>query len=65
MSAPATADIPVVLLTMLDDRDLGFALGPVVGSAIAFSVGASMFAPQIAGILSGAGLPPEAVAGLL
>lgn len=45
-------------------RDLGFALGPVVGSAIAFSVGASMFAPQIAGILSGAGLPPEAVAGL-
>jgi signal transduction histidine kinase/DNA-binding response OmpR family regulator len=26
-SDPATADIPVVLLTMLDDRDLGFALG--------------------------------------
>ena len=24
---PATADIPVVLLTILDDRDLGFALG--------------------------------------
>jgi CheY-like chemotaxis protein len=26
-SDPATADIPVVLLTMLGDRDLGFALG--------------------------------------
>jgi CheY-like chemotaxis protein len=26
-SDPATADIPVVLLTILDDRDLGFALG--------------------------------------
>jgi CheY-like chemotaxis protein len=26
-SDPATADIPVILLTMLDDRDLGFALG--------------------------------------
>jgi MFS family permease len=45
-------------------RDLGFALGPVVGSAIAFSVGAAMFAPQLGGILTGAGLPPEAVAGL-
>ena len=45
-------------------RDLGFALGPVVGSVIAFSIGASMFAPQLGGILTGAGLPPEAVAGL-
>ncbi|MGO4690266.1 MFS transporter [Glaciibacter sp. 2TAF33] len=45
-------------------RDLGFALGPVVGSAIAFSVGAAIFGPQIGGILSGAGLPAEAVAGL-
>lgn len=45
-------------------RDLGFALGPVVGSVIAFSIGASMFAPQLGGILAGAGLPPEAVAGL-
>lgn len=45
-------------------RDLGFALGPTVGSAIAFSIGASVFVPQLAGILTGAGLPPEAVAGL-
>ena len=45
-------------------RDLGFALGPVVGSVIAFSIGASMFAPQLGGILAGVGLPPEAVAGL-
>jgi MFS family permease len=45
-------------------RDLGFALGPVVGSAIAFSIGATVFAPQLGGILTGAGLPAEAVAGL-
>ncbi|MCG2622660.1 MFS transporter [Arthrobacter sp. I2-34] len=45
-------------------RDLGFALGPVVGSAIAFSVGASVFAGPLAGILGGAGLPANAVAGL-
>ena len=45
-------------------RDLGFALGPVVGSAIAFSVGAAVFAAQLSSILTGAGLPPEVVAGL-
>lgn len=45
-------------------RDLGFALGPVIGSAIAFGIGASVFAGPLAGILGGAGLPAEAVAGL-
>ncbi|UPO76498.1 MFS transporter [Arthrobacter sp. Helios] len=45
-------------------RDLGFALGPIVGSAIAFSVGASLFAAPLAGLLGGAGLPAEAAAGL-
>jgi MFS family permease len=45
-------------------RDLGFALGPVIGSAIAFGVGASVFAGPLAGILGGAGLPAGAVAGL-
>src|SRR5690606_3026526 len=45
-------------------RDLGFALGPAVGSAIAFSIGAAVFLPQLAGILTGANLPPEAVVGL-
>jgi len=45
-------------------RDLGFALGPVVGSAIAFNLGAAIFAPHLGGILGGAGLPAEAVAGL-
>ncbi|CAI3799191.1 MFS transporter [Pseudarthrobacter sp. MM222] len=45
-------------------RDLGFALGPVVGSAIAFGVGATVFAGPLAGILGGAGLPAEAAAGL-
>jgi hypothetical protein len=45
-------------------RDLGFALGPTVGSAIAFSVGAALFASQVGAILSGTGLPPEAIAGL-
>ena len=45
-------------------RDLGFALGPVIGSAIAFGVGASAFAGPLAGILGGAGLPAEAVTGL-
>lgn len=45
-------------------RDLGFALGPVIGSAIAFSLGASAFAGPLAGILHGAGLPADAAAGL-
>jgi hypothetical protein len=45
-------------------RDLGFALGPVIGSAIAFGVGASRFAGPLAGILTGAGLPPSAIEGL-
>lgn len=45
-------------------RDLGFALGPTVGSAIAFSIGASLFAVSLGGILTGAGLPAEAIAGL-
>ena len=45
-------------------RDLGFALGPVVGSAIAFGIGATAFAGPLAGILGGAGLPAEAVGGL-
>jgi MFS family permease len=45
-------------------RDLGFALGPVIGSAIAFGVGATAFAAPLAGILGGAGLPADAVAGL-
>lgn len=45
-------------------RDLGFALGPVIGSAIAFGIGASVFAGPLAGILGAAGLPADAVAGL-
>ena len=45
-------------------RDLGFALGPVIGSAIAFGIGASVFAGPLTGILGGAGLPANAVAGL-
>ncbi|MER7796771.1 MFS transporter [Microbacterium sp. NPDC096154] len=45
-------------------RDLGFTLGPVIGSAVAFSVGAAAFAGPIVGALQGAGLPAEAVAGL-
>ena len=45
-------------------RDLGFALGPVLGSVIAFGIGASAFAAPLAGILSGAGLPDDAAAGL-
>ena len=45
-------------------RDLGFALGPVIGSAIAFGIGASIFAGPLGGILGGAGLPANAVAGL-
>ena len=45
-------------------RDLGFALGPVIGSAIAFGIGASVFAGPLGGILGGAGLPANAVAGL-
>jgi len=45
-------------------RDLGFALGPVIGSAVAFGIGASVFAGPLRGILGGAGLPANAVAGL-
>ncbi|SDX34168.1 Major Facilitator Superfamily protein [Arthrobacter sp. cf158] len=45
-------------------RDLGFALGPVIGSAIAFGVGASAFAAPLNRILGGTGLPADAVAGL-
>jgi MFS family permease len=45
-------------------RDLGFALGPVIGSAIAFGVGASAFSGPLSGILGGTGLPANAVAGL-
>lgn len=45
-------------------RDLGFTLGPVVGSAVAFGIGATAFAVPLAGLLQGAGLPAEAVAGL-
>lgn len=45
-------------------RDLGFALGPVIGSAIAFAIGATVFAGPLAGILGAAGLPADAVAGL-
>lgn len=45
-------------------RDLGFTLGPVVGSAIAFGVGASAFALPIVGLLQGAGIAPEAVEAL-
>ena len=45
-------------------RDLGFALGPVIGSAIAFGIGATVFAGPLAGILGAAGLPADAVAGL-
>ncbi|RAN76731.1 MFS transporter [Bacillus sp. SRB_336] len=45
-------------------RDLGFALGPVMGSAIAFGIGGSIFAGPLRGILGGAGLPSSAVSGL-
>lgn len=45
-------------------RDLGFALGPVIGSVIAFGIGASIFAAPLGGILGAAGLPATAVAGL-
>ena len=45
-------------------RDLGFALGPVIGSAIAFGIGATVFAGPLAGILGAAGMPADAVAGL-
>jgi MFS family permease len=45
-------------------RDLGFTLGPVVGSVVAFSLGGSQFATKIGGILTGAKLPADAVAGL-
>lgn len=45
-------------------RDLGFTLGPVVGSAVAFGIGATAFAGAIVGVLSGIGLAPEAVTGL-
>ncbi|MGP6170004.1 MFS transporter [Microbacterium sp. A204] len=45
-------------------RDLGFTLGPVIGSAIAFGVGASAFALPIVSVLQGAGIAPEAIEGL-
>ncbi|GAA5197846.1 MFS transporter [Arthrobacter gyeryongensis] len=45
-------------------RDLGFALGPVIGSAIAFGIGATVFAGPLAGILGAAGMPADAVTGL-
>ncbi|WP_345751089.1 MFS transporter [Microbacterium rhizophilus] len=45
-------------------RDLGFTLGPVIGSAIAFSVGAAAFAGPIVGVLQGTGIPGEAVTAL-
>ncbi|WP_417563106.1 MFS transporter [Microbacterium sp.] len=45
-------------------RDLGFTLGPVVGAAIAFGIGAAAFAAPIVGVLTGTGLPAEAVGGL-
>ena len=45
-------------------RDLGFTLGPVIGSVIAFGIGAAAFAAPIVEVLGGAGLPPEAVEGL-
>lgn len=45
-------------------RDLGFALGPVIGSAIAFGIGATQFSGPLRGILGGAGLPETAAAGL-
>lgn len=45
-------------------RDLGFTLGPVIGSAIAFSLGAAAFAGPIVGVLQGTGIPDEAVRAL-
>ncbi|WP_052460828.1 MFS transporter [Microbacterium gorillae] len=45
-------------------RDLGFTLGPVIGSVIAFGIGAAAFSGPIVGVLTGAGLPAEAVQGL-
>lgn len=45
-------------------RDLGFTLGPVIGSVIAFGIGAAAFAAPIVAVLQGVGLPAEAVAGL-
>lgn len=45
-------------------RDLGFTLGPVIGSAIAFSLGAAAFAAPIVAVLHGAGVPGEAVTAL-
>ncbi|MEX0427224.1 MFS transporter [Nocardioides sp. DS6] len=45
-------------------RDLGFTLGPVIGSVVAFSLGGSQFGTKIGGILTGAKLPADAVAGL-
>lgn len=45
-------------------RDLGFALGPIVGSAIAFGIGAALFAGPVAGIAASADLP-AAVGGAL
>jgi len=48
--ASATTNLP---------RDLGFALGPVIGSAIAFGIGATVFAGPPAGILGGAPAQPQ------
>lgn len=45
-------------------RDLGFTLGPVIGSVIAFGIGAAAFAGPVVAVLQGTGLPAEAVAGL-
>jgi len=45
-------------------RDLGFTLGPVIGAAIAFGIGAAAFSGVIAGVLTGIGLPADAVEGL-
>ncbi|MCX6501786.1 MAG: MFS transporter [Microbacterium sp.] len=45
-------------------RDLGFTLGPVIGSVIAFGLGAAAFAVPVVAALQGAGLPAEAVQGL-
>ncbi|GAA5036780.1 MFS transporter [Microbacterium fluvii] len=45
-------------------RDLGFALGPVLGGAIAFSVAGSTFGQAFPAVASGAGMPDEAIAQL-
>ena len=45
-------------------RDLGFSLGPIVGAAIAFGIGATVFSGAFAGIATGLGLPADMVAQL-